>query len=89
MASDEIRYAITQALASALPKCGECSHWMKSRECPKEHNVKGMSRGPSCDALACDKFLTKDTATAERVAERRKPFDEYVRGQVTAETVTV
>jgi hypothetical protein len=38
------------------PRCGHCVHWMKSRECPRETNVKGWNRGPSCDALPCDKF---------------------------------
>ena len=38
---------ITVAIASRSSWCGDCSHWMKSSECPREHNVKGMSRGPS------------------------------------------
>jgi hypothetical protein len=56
---------------------------MKSRECPREHNVNGMSRGPSCNALACDKFVAKDAATAALVAERRKPVDAYFQRQMT------
>ncbi len=80
--STETDYAIAQALASCLPKCGECRHWMKSRECPREHNVKGMSRGPWGGAMACDKFLAKKPETAGRLAERRKPFDAYVSSQV-------
>lgn len=38
-------------------ECGNCDKWMKSRECPREHNVKGMSRGPSCKGLACGSFV--------------------------------
>ncbi|WP_028682468.1 hypothetical protein [Pseudomonas chlororaphis] len=42
--------------ADARPKCGNCYFWMKSRECPAEKNVNGMSRGPSCNGVACQKF---------------------------------
>lgn len=38
-------------------RCGNCYLWMKSRECPREHNVNGYSRGPNMDAAACDKFV--------------------------------
>ena len=82
MADQTIRWAIADAISSGLPRCGECSHWMKSRECPREHNVKGMSRGPSCDDRTCDKFVAKDAETAARIAERRKPLDEYIRSQI-------
>jgi len=37
-------------------RCGDCDFWMKSSLCPKEHNVRGYSKGPSCDAFPCDKF---------------------------------
>jgi hypothetical protein len=50
-----------RAFRRSCPRCGSCNHWMKSRECPREHNVKGMSRGPSADASTCSKFDgTKD-----------------------------
>lgn len=81
MASEEIRWAIADAIKSGLPKCGECSHWMKSSLCPREHNVKGMSRGPSCGDSVCSKFVAKDAATAALIAERRKPIDEYLQRQ--------
>ncbi|ROL86518.1 hypothetical protein [Pseudomonas protegens] len=42
--------------AAARPKCGNCHFWMKTRECPAEKNVNGMSRGPSCEGIACQKF---------------------------------
>lgn len=78
MASQEIRWAISDAIRSGLPKCGECSHWMKSSLCPREHNVKGMSRGPSSGEAACDKFLAKDAATAAHIAERMAPITKYL-----------
>lgn len=76
--SEEIRWAIADAIASAWPKCGECSKWMKSRECPREHNVKGMSRGPSSGDGACDKFVARDDATAARIEARRKPIIDHL-----------
>ena len=44
-------------LASAR-ECGNCDKWMKSRECPREHNVNGMSRGPSCQDPPCGQFIS-------------------------------
>lgn len=41
------------------PRCGNCDHWMKSSECPKEVNVKGRSQGPSCEGIACKSFVEK------------------------------
>lgn len=75
----QLGYDISRALASALPRCGECHWWMKSRDCPREHNVKGMSRGPSCNDATCDKFEPKDDATANRIAERWKPASGYLK----------
>ena len=36
--------------------CGNCFYWMKSRLCPREANVKGMTRGPSSSGSPCEKF---------------------------------
>ncbi len=55
-------WALSDAMvAKYAPKhrCGDCDNWMKSRQCPREHNVKGMSRGPSCNDYTCDKFVAK------------------------------
>lgn len=52
-------WALSDALiAKYAPKhrCGDCHKWMKSRECPRERNVNGMSRGPSGGDMPCDKF---------------------------------
>ena len=40
-------------------RCGSCFWWMKSRDCPRERNVNGYSRGPSMNstiALRCSKY---------------------------------
>lgn len=75
----KVGYEISVALASALPRCGECYYWMKSRECPREHNVRGMSRGPSSGDATCAKFKAKDARTATAIAERWKPADAYLK----------
>jgi hypothetical protein len=39
------------------PKCGSCSHWMKSRSCPREvPTVRGRNTGPSCEDRPCSKY---------------------------------
>lgn len=54
---------------AAGKRCGNCTKWMKSRECLKEHNVDGISRGPSMDAPACDQFIeTHLVATYRQLA---------------------
>lgn len=58
----ELYWALSDALiAKYAPKhrCGDCNNWMKSRECPKEKKVKGLSRGPSSGDCPCDKFVVK------------------------------
>lgn len=57
---------LTRNIASIGMTCGDCGKWMKSRECPREHNVAGMSRGPSCKAMKCTQFVEKAEATARR-----------------------
>lgn len=37
--------------------CGSCDKWMKSSECPREKNINGMSRGPSCKSPICGQFV--------------------------------
>ena len=58
----ELWWAMSDALkAKYAPKrrCGDCHKWMKSRECPRENNVKGISRGPSCNDFTCYQFAAK------------------------------
>jgi hypothetical protein len=50
--------------ATDARECGNCQHWMKSRVCPRERNVNGMTRGPSSGDPAC-----KDFALTPRVAK--------------------
>ena len=39
------------------PKCGDCYNWMKSSMCPREHNVRGQTTGPSCNGARCESFV--------------------------------
>jgi hypothetical protein len=55
-------------------RCGSCDNWMKSRECPREHNVNGRNRGPSMNAPICPKFIIKPS-TAELIARKRAELD--------------
>jgi len=60
---DKVRYA----LEAHNKRCGQCDHWMKSRECPREHNVKGFSRGPSSGDPICGKFsITKSALDIQK-----------------------
>ena len=52
----EFRRRLQEARQTDSRRCGNCNHWMKSRDCPRERNVKGFSRGPSMGAPACDQF---------------------------------
>lgn len=45
----------------SLPKCGNCNKWMKSSQCPREHNVNGMTRGPSSEEIACKQYVEGST----------------------------
>lgn len=54
--ADKMRQ-LREAIFMAGRACGDCSKWMKSRECPKERNVNGQTRGPSCKAPICADFV--------------------------------
>ena len=41
----------------AKTACGDCRLWMHSRECPREKNVNGYTRGPSMNADICELFV--------------------------------
>ncbi len=41
---------------NARNKCGSCDKWMKSSQCPREQNVNGWNKGPSCNDLPCFQF---------------------------------
>lgn len=47
-----VRLIEAQRLDRAI--CGNCTHWMKTSECPREQGV--MKGGPSCADIACNKF---------------------------------
>lgn len=62
--ADEIR-KLSQRV-HAPKKCGDCDKWMKSRECPKEKNVNGYSRGPSMEGIICEEFVETDWSIKHR-----------------------
>lgn len=47
-------------------ECGDCDKWMKSRECPRERNVNGQTRGPSWGAPICGQFVEAASAAKRR-----------------------
>lgn len=57
LAAIQRREELATLKRQATPHCGDCYYWMKSRDCPRERNVNGMSRGPSSGGLPCVKFL--------------------------------
>lgn len=74
----QLRDKVRVATDAKRNRCGGCDHWMKSRSCPKERNVGGMSRGPSCDAPACSSFsiTTNEIETRSRRANEAVAFAE-------------
>lgn len=60
-AEDKRRKELAHLRENARQTCGNCDKWMKSRECPREHNVNGRSRGPSCNALPCGQFVSSSS----------------------------
>lgn len=69
------RLSEIDAVLRARPRCGECDHWMKSRECPSERNVNGYNRGPSMNGSACGKFLITHHAADHHNALRDERAD--------------
>lgn len=57
---------LRERIAEVGTKCGDCDHWMKSRQCPKEHNVNGYSRGPHMNHPTCRQFSESSFATKLR-----------------------
>jgi hypothetical protein len=62
----QLRDKVAIAQVASRTRCGDCQHWMKSRSCPAERNVGGMSRGPSADAPTCGKFAIASASIALR-----------------------
>lgn len=63
---------LTRDIARVGTRCGDCDKWMKSRECPREHNANGKTRGPSMDGLTCVKFVEDRFATKHRAELQAK-----------------
>jgi hypothetical protein len=64
----EARRMRVEAEQTDRARCGNCQHWMKSRRCPKERNVAGMSRGPGAGAPACGQFALQPSVAALKAA---------------------
>jgi hypothetical protein len=67
---------LARLVKNARKRCGNCDKWMKSRECPREHNVMGMTRGPSCEDMPCGQFVSSPSHVknlAELAAHEAKP----------------
>jgi hypothetical protein len=48
-------------------KCGDCTYWMKSSQCPREQSsIRGYSTGPSMNAWPCSKFTQSRASTEHR-----------------------
>lgn len=56
----QIAQLLNEAQTTDRRCCGNCEHWMKSKVCPREKNVNGYSRGPSCNDYPCNQFDLKD-----------------------------
>jgi len=50
--ADEERKIREQIRSVTAEKCGNCPHWMKTRECPRERR----GEKPSCNAPGCEEF---------------------------------
>ena len=61
---DELR-RLRRVIWHQTRECGSCDKWMKSSQCPKEHNVAGMSRGPSSGDLKCGEYVQSDRAARD------------------------
>lgn len=46
------------AIAEIDTVCGGCEKWM-TRACPRETNVNGWNKGPSCKSLKCAEYEEK------------------------------
>lgn len=68
---DRIR-RLSADIAQIGRRCGDCDLWMKSRDCPREHNVNGRNHGPSCADPICFKFVEDRFATKRRTELKEK-----------------
>lgn len=75
-----LRDLVFYANDAARKRCGGCHFWMKSRECPAEKNVNGMSRGPSCEGFPCQKFKVTDSAVS-LAGKRRSEANAFARSK--------
>lgn len=75
-----LRDKVIEAQQTDRSRCGNCFFWMKSRECPREHNVNGYMRGPSSGDPACGKLQLEQWVIdlkMRRIAEAIAFADEH------------
>lgn len=71
----QLRDKVWYANDAHRDRCGSCFFWMKSRDCPREKNVGGMSRGPSCNERVCPKFKITQGAIDQRLRLMAEALD--------------
>lgn len=62
-------------LAAVGTTCGDCALWMK-RACPKEVNVNGRNKGPSCAAPRCSAYSEAPSVEKRRETLRQSLQEE-------------
>lgn len=67
-------------LAVIGTRCGDCDLWMKSSQCPREHNVNGRSQGPSMNDCICGQFR-KDADAEKRRSDLANNLDALTQGE--------
>lgn len=60
---DANRQRLAELQKRSREVCGNCKHWMKRPQCPREPGIGSGKPGPSISGRPCDKFTR--TADAE------------------------
>lgn len=59
-----------------MNRCGECQHWMKSADCPRElrDDAKNPTKIglPTCGTIACEKFEMSDFYKKKKAKRKGK-----------------
>lgn len=71
----QLRDKVWYANEAHRDRCGSCFFWMKSRLCPREKNVGGMSRGPHSGEQACPKFQITQGSIDNRIRLMAEALD--------------
>lgn len=68
----QLKDKVTEAAQTAPRECGNCNHWMKRPDCPREGGLGTAVGGPSMSGLPCFKFSMKQSVLdlqAQRLGE--------------------